>query len=88
MNAFVDPRTEPAPAEDSPPARETPDPEELAGLHQLCHEGRLYDVERWIQEGRPLQTGVGTPINRRHRLNSALQIALQRGDHALALLLL
>jgi hypothetical protein len=29
--------------------------EALRDLHQLCREGRLYDVDRWITEGKPLQ---------------------------------
>ena len=24
-------------------------------MHQLCREGRLYDVERWIVDGKPLR---------------------------------
>ena len=27
--------------------------EEVRPLHQMCREGRLYDVERWIAEGKP-----------------------------------
>jgi hypothetical protein len=30
-------------------------PDDVQGLHQMCREGRLYDVERWIAEGKPLQ---------------------------------
>jgi hypothetical protein len=30
-------------------------PEDLSALHQLCREGRLCDVERWIDAGKPLQ---------------------------------
>jgi hypothetical protein len=29
--------------------------EDIRPLHQLCREGRLYDVERWIADGKPLQ---------------------------------
>lgn len=29
--------------------------EEIKPLHQLCREGRLYEVERWISDGKPLQ---------------------------------
>jgi hypothetical protein len=29
--------------------------EEVRFLHELCRQGRLYDVERWIAEGKPLQ---------------------------------
>jgi hypothetical protein len=30
-------------------------PEDIRVLHQMCREGRLYEVERWIAEGKPLQ---------------------------------
>jgi hypothetical protein len=29
--------------------------EDLRPLHQMCREGRLYEVERWIAEGKPPQ---------------------------------
>ena len=56
-------------------------------LHELCRQGRLYDVERWIVEGKPLQL---TPeaIAKGTRPKTALQIALETGQHSLALLLL
>src|SRR4029077_9556013 len=38
-----------------PSARASADPGELTNLHLLCKEGRLYDVERWIRAGRPMQ---------------------------------
>ncbi len=65
----------------------TSEPEKLAELHRLCREGRLYDVERWIKFGRPLQLAPGTPVRPRPR-SSALEIALEDGNHALVLLLL
>jgi len=82
---FIDPRVEPAPSAERPLARFATQTTELAELHQLCHDGRLYDVERWIQLGRPLQ--VGDAILR-GRARSALEIALETGNHALLLLLL
>lgn len=30
-------------------------PDEARPLQQMCREGRLYGVERWIGEGNPLQ---------------------------------
>jgi hypothetical protein len=87
MSAFTDPRTEPAPDSSRPAARITDDPDELANLQQLCRDGRLYGVERWIQDGRPLQLPEGRPPGRR-RWSSALEIALDDGNHALVLLLL
>jgi hypothetical protein len=87
MSAFTDPRTKPAPDSSRPAARLTAEPEELNDLHQFCREGRLYAVERWIQDGRPLQLPEGRPPGRR-RWSSALEIALDDGNHALVLLLL
>jgi len=87
MTTFVDPRTNPDPRGGRPPARATTEPNELADLHGLCRERRLYDVERWIRERRPMQLAEGTPIRRR-RQSSALEIALEDGNHALVLLLL
>ena len=55
MTQFVDPRSDPDPKAPKPPPRTTTDPDELAELHRLCREGRLYDVERWIRAGKPLQ---------------------------------
>lgn len=68
-------------------AASTVDFEVLTELHRLCREGRLYDVERWIQDGRPLQLAKGVQVKRR-RTTSALEIALGREDHATVLLLL
>src|SRR5690349_3401542 len=85
MHEFVDPRIENRPSAGTLPARTTTVVEDLAELHALCHEGRLYDVERWIGGGRPLQ--VAERITK-GRLVSALEIALDAGNHSLALLLL
>jgi len=53
----------------------------------MCREGRLYDVERWIAEGKPLQLAPdATPKGTRPK--TALQIALEGGQHSLAFLLL
>ena len=62
-------------------------PEDVRPLHQLCREGRLYDVERWIADGKPLQlTPEAVPKGARPK--TALQIALETGQHSLATLLL
>jgi hypothetical protein len=50
--------------------------EDRRPLHQLCREGRLYDVERWIAEGKPLQLAHET-IHKSARPKTALQIALE-----------
>lgn len=87
MNAFIDPRADPAPGAATPSVRTTADLDSLAELHRLCREGRLYDVERRIQEGQPLQLAEGTDVGRR-RVTSALEIALEKQNQALVLLLL
>jgi hypothetical protein len=87
MHAFTDPRTDPSPAEGTRPGRKARHDRELDDLLRLCREGRLYDVERWIGEGRPLQLW-GERSVRRGRVRSALEIALEGGNHALILLLL
>lgn len=53
----------------------------------MCREGRLYDVERWIAEGKPLQLAPEA-IRKGTRPKTALQIALEDGQHSLAFLLL
>jgi len=62
-------------------------PEDIRALHQMCREGRLYDVERWIAEGKPLQL-AREAIRKGARPKTALQIALESGQHSLASLLL
>jgi hypothetical protein len=53
----------------------------------LCREGRFFDVERWIADGKPLQlTPEALPKGARPK--TALQIALETGQHSLATLLL
>jgi hypothetical protein len=83
---FIDPRTNPSPGDPRPPARVTAAAGDLAELLELCRSGRLYDIERWIQAGRPLQLAAGSPERRRQ--GTALEIALDRQDQALILLLL
>jgi hypothetical protein len=53
----------------------------------MCREGRLYDVERWIRDGKPLQV-LPDGIAKGARPRTALQIALETGQHSLASLLL
>lgn len=61
--------------------------EELKPLYQMCREGRLYDVARWIDEGKPLQVAPQA-VAKGTRPKSALQIALETGQHSLASLIL
>src|SRR5262245_50153071 len=62
-------------------------PEDLSVLHQMCRDGRVYDVERWIAEGKPLQLAPDA-VRKGTRPKAALEIALDSGQHSLALLLL
>ena len=62
-------------------------PEDVRALLQMCRDGRLYDVERWIAEGKPLQPAPEV-IRKGTRPKTALQIALETGQHSLASLLL
>ncbi len=87
MATFVDPRADPVAAVTKPFPRTTSDLAALTELHRLCRDSRIYDVERWIQAGWPLQAAPGTPTQQR-RVTSALEIALEAGNHALILLLL
>ncbi|MDP1948249.1 MAG: hypothetical protein Q8L77_12205 [Nitrospirota bacterium] len=61
--------------------------EDVRALHQLCRDGRLYEVERWIAEGKPIQVAPQT-IPKGTRPKTALQIALETGQYSLAVLLL
>ena len=87
MSTFIDPRLRPDPGKAKPIARTTIQLDALTVLHRLCREGRLYEVERWIQEGRPLQT-TERMLGGRKRIRSALNIAVDDGNNALTLLLL
>lgn len=82
---FVDPRANPSPREPRPSARFTVDASDLTELNAFCRAGRIYDVERWIQAGKPLQ--LAASATERRRQPTALEIALERQDHALILLL-
>lgn len=84
--SFVDPRTDPDPGRTTRQLCATRVSDDLSGLRSLCRDGRLYDVERWIDSGKPLQ--LDQLPSRGRRPESALEIALDRGDQALVLLLL
>src|SRR5688572_13507129 len=61
--------------------------EDIRPLHQMCREGRVYDVESWIAEGKPLQLAPEV-VRKGTRPKTALQIALETGQHSLVSLLL
>ena len=84
---WVDPRTDPEPPSVSLELRVAKDEADIAELMDLCKKGRIYEVERWITVGRPLQVqleGAGSW----QRPKTPLKIAIETGQHDLALLLL
>ena len=85
MQSFIDPRIESGPTAERPLPRTTTRTDELTELQALCRDGRLYDVELWITNGRPLQAARESSSG---RATSALQIAIETGNHSLVLLLL
>jgi ankyrin repeat protein len=85
MHDFFDPRIEKPISIGGRPSRITAPAEQSVELHALCRDGRLYDAERWIQGDRPLQVDRTTPNK---STASALQIAIEAGNHSLVLLLL
>ena len=86
MTQFIDPRSNPI-----PPPRVSREPaaygEELRELIQLCLAGRVYDVEGWIRDGRPIQARE-YKRPRRARVISPLRTAIRRKQRDLVLLLL
>ena len=52
--------------------------EDIKPLHQLYREGRLYDVERWIADGKPIQQKPEA-LTKGTRPKTALHIALETG---------
>ena len=83
---FVDPREYPSGARISLLPRTTSEPSVLRELHRLCRENRIYDVERWIKDGKPLQTIPGEA--QKGQTTSAMEIALESRNQGLLLLLL
>jgi hypothetical protein len=53
---------------------------ETKELVRLCRRGRLYDIERWINDGRSLEIPATTT---RGRQRSLLQIAVETGFHGI-----
>ncbi len=84
---WVDPRTDPKPPPVSLKPRVAEDETEIVELMELCKNGRIYEVERWIRSGKPLQVrleGRGSW----HRPKTPLKVAIDTGQYDLALLLL
>jgi hypothetical protein len=85
---FIDPRIAQN-DQSAPPARDFAERwEELARLHDFCRAGRTYDVERWIADRRPFQVAFADLPRRGRRQQTALEIAIEAGNHSLVLLLL
>jgi hypothetical protein len=83
---FVDPRTGPKPPFGGSPPEPAQDPKELLPLVALCREGRMYEVERWIQAGKPIHAQKYR--GRGRRIDTPLEIAIETNQFDLALLLL
>ena len=59
--------------------------EEIKRLNELCKDGRLFDVQDWIQSGKPINPRQPEKRNRRR---SPLEIAIDNGFHSLVQILL
>jgi len=60
--------------------------EEIMPLVELCKAGKLFEVQEWISEGKPVNPPP--PANKKARKKSPLQIAIDAGFHSLVQLLL
>ncbi len=60
--------------------------EEIKPLIELCKAGRLFDVQRWIASGKPIDPPLPQPKVQRQR--SPLQYAIESGFHSLVQVLL
>jgi len=61
--------------------------EKALPLIRLCNEGKLYDVEDWIKEGKEIQF-IPIDDKKYKKVKAPLQIAVERGFYSLAELLL
>lgn len=59
--------------------------EEIAPLVDLCKTGRLFEVQAWIAEGKPVNP---PPFQKGTRHKSPLDYAIERGFHSLLQVLL
>ena len=71
---WVDPRRSPKPP--ARPKAPAEDPSEIEPLVRLCQRGKLYAVERWIAEGRPIQAAKHY-VKGRRQFDSPLAIAME-----------
>jgi hypothetical protein len=85
QSTWVDPRLSPRPP--ATPKAPAEDPVEIEPLVRLCQRGKVYAVERWIAEGRPLQAAKHY-VKGRRQFDSPLAVAMESKQHDLVLLLL
>lgn len=83
---WVDPREDPRPPYQGPP-RALAAEGELLELIDACKQGRIYDVERWIKAGRPLQLDPDVDARIR-RKPTPLSLSISSGTLDLTRLLL
>lgn len=76
---WVDPRTNTPPPYLGPERPLATDEAELEGLLKALREGRLYDAEAWVRDGRPLQVDPQS-IQHRRRRPTALSVAIGAGQ--------
>jgi ankyrin repeat protein len=66
--------------------RRAPDKASIAPLIELCKAGRLFEVQEWIEQGKPVNA---PPIPAKGtRTKSPLEFAIERGFHSLVQVLL
>lgn len=84
---WVDPRSDPKPGAVQVPPRVAEEPAAIGELLAMCQKGRLYAVEGWVQEGKPLQAAY-SDVHPYRRVTTPLVVAIENDQHDLALLLL
>jgi len=62
------------------------DYEEIKPLIDLCRAGRLFEVQAWIADGKPINSPPPPP--KRARKNCPLQVSIEKGFHSLVQVLL
>ncbi len=87
MAHWTDPRTNPQPPYNGPQRPLAKDETELAGLIAACKEGRVYDVEKWIADGNPMQLDPESG-QRPSRAATPLRVSIAAGSFDLVRLLL
>lgn len=84
---WADPREHPDPPLGVSPRPPAPTVREILDLIRLCRQGHVYEVEAWIQDGKPLQA-LDYRTNGSHYAETPLCIAIETRQHDLARLLL